>query len=853
MALQVGELVSLLSVDDRAYNRGLAQAEQALRQADSRMESEAERAGRAGGEALGSGYVRGADGQWRTMRAELVDATTAAALEAETAAMRGGRQIGQALGQGMEHEARAAGEDAGEEAGQGLTDAGEDGADTAAGGMLDRLKGGLKAGVVGVGAMAGALLMSAFSDAMEQGKVAGRLQAQLGATPEEAKRYGHIAGSMYADAVTEDFQGAADAISATMRAGILPTGATEKQVETISTGVSDLASTFELDLGQTANAVGQMLKTGLAKDGKEALDVLTRGMQEMGPRADDLMDTFNEYSTQFRQLGLDATTATGLLSQGMQAGARDTDVVADALKEFVLQTQGGAANVKTAFQQIGLDGDKMQKVFSEGGPEARDALDEVFDRLRKVEDPAKRAALATALFGTKAEDTQKALFALDPSSATKALGDVGGAAGKMGDSLRDNAGTKVEQFKRGIQQGVVDFLGTTVIPALEDFRTYMGGKFGKVWDDAGKGAEGMGGRIANFMSIAGGKIAEVILTEWIPNAVNALPMLGVKMAEYFTKDPIAALKILAIAGAMVLALMYLPEILIGSLAAVAGLILGGLVQKLVEATTEKLPLWWASFKGWVMEKAGQAATVMDAIGSAISDWFSGLWNRYIAGPTSRAWASWVRYVQGIPGRTVSALGALGTRITEVARNAWQRFRDGAVNKVAGFITWVKGIPGRVKSSLGNAGMMLYNQGRDIVVGLWNGIKSTGSWLWSTLTHWALAQIPAPIAEALEIGSPSKLMANKIGKWIPAGVAAGIHANSGVVDDAMSSLVSTPAIGSPMVGAAGGAGAHAGAGGGGTGPAVLRIEFAGQREMLNLLRGAVADGGGDVQVVLGRRR
>ncbi|WP_037656509.1 phage tail tape measure protein, partial [Streptomyces achromogenes] len=92
----------------------------------------------------------------------------------------------------------------------------------------------------------------------------------------------------------------------------------------------------------------------------------------------------NEYSTIFRQMGISATDATGLLSQGLQAGARDTDVVADSLKEFVLITQGGGKEVDAAFAKIGLSGKEMQKAFTKGGPEAKAALDKVFDGLRSV-------------------------------------------------------------------------------------------------------------------------------------------------------------------------------------------------------------------------------------------------------------------------------------------------------------------------------------------------------------------------------------------------------------------------------------------------------------------------------------
>src|SRR3546814_1114465 len=63
----------------------------------------------------------------------------------------------------------------------------------------------------------------------------------------------------------------------------------------------------------TTRAVAKMIKTGLAKNAEEAFDILTRGAQTGANEAEDLLDTFSEYSTQFRKLGLDGKTAMGLL------------------------------------------------------------------------------------------------------------------------------------------------------------------------------------------------------------------------------------------------------------------------------------------------------------------------------------------------------------------------------------------------------------------------------------------------------------------------------------------------------------------------------------------------------------
>lgn len=356
--------------------------------------------------------------------------------------------------------------------------AGEDGGEAASEGLGAKLK----AGAAAVGLAAGAALTAGLGQAVDGQKATGQLKAQLGLTAKEAQRAGQAAGKLYSGAVTESVEDGAAAVKAIMSAGIAPEKATTKQLTAIATKVQDVSTLFETDLGQTANAVGQVMKTGLAKNSKEALDTITKGFQVMGPRADDLMDTFNEYSTIFRSLNLPIKTVTGLLSQGMRAGARDTDVVADALKEFQIRATDGSDASADGFKALGLSAKGMTAQIAKGGKGASDGLQTVLDKLRGIKDPVKRNAAAVALFGTKAEDMGKALFALDPSKAVKDLGKVGGAAKQAGDDLRDNAATKIEVFKRQAMMGLANVLTTQVVPAVKDVAPAVKEALGPVRD-----------------------------------------------------------------------------------------------------------------------------------------------------------------------------------------------------------------------------------------------------------------------------------------------------------------------------------------------------------------------------------
>ena len=93
---------------------------------------------------------------------------------------------------------------------------------------------------------------------------------------------------------------------------------------------------------------------------------------------------------------------------------------------------------------------------------------------------------------------------------------------------------------------------------------------------------------------------------------------------------------------------------------------------------------------------------------------------------------------------------------------------------------------------------LINIGKDVVKGLWNGIQDMGGWLKDKIINFVKDKIPGPIKSALGIASPSKVAA-LLGKQVPAGLAEGINAASGMVEKAATN-VANAAI-SAMTGAA----------------------------------------------------
>lgn len=356
---------------------------------------------------------------------------------------------------------------AGEEASAGFLKGFDvDGVTSGIKGGFGKLAGVAKTAMMGAGVAAGGALVVGINNAMDVEAATDKLTAQLGGG-EWAEGMGDIAGNLYTEAFGESVADTADAVRMVVQRHLLPEDATNDAIEGLTAQFLTFTDVLEQDMDMATQAVGRMIKSGIAEDGTEALDILTRGIQQGADNATDLLETFQEYSTMFRDIGIDAEDATGLMVQGLAAGARDGDKVADALKEIAIRGQDASELSAHGFEMIGLSAEEMTRKFADGGPAARDALDQVLDGLQEMEDPVKRNEAAIALFGTQAEDLGDALFALDLDDAAMRLGDHAGAVDGLG-SAYDNASTRLETFKRKGMMRLTEFAGNVVIPALED-------------------------------------------------------------------------------------------------------------------------------------------------------------------------------------------------------------------------------------------------------------------------------------------------------------------------------------------------------------------------------------------------
>lgn len=272
-----------------------------------------------------------------------------------------------------------------------------------------------KAGAA-IGVATGAAVTLGLKTAFDQADIQGSIKAQLGTTPEVAAQVAADARRAWESGWGEDLESTAR-IAAIATQQVNLTGGDE-DVALLTAQALALTNTFGDDTQKILESAAQLVKTGMVATMSEGMDAITVGYQSSSRMAEDLLDNVTEYATQARELGMGADTFLGVIGQGLEAGARNGDVIVDALKEFSIRGRDLSKASTEAYDMIGLSSADMSAKVAAGGEGAAEALQLTLDALRAIEDPVKRDAAAVGLFGTKAEDLGDALWAIDPSKLT---------------------------------------------------------------------------------------------------------------------------------------------------------------------------------------------------------------------------------------------------------------------------------------------------------------------------------------------------------------------------------------------------------------------------------------------------
>ncbi|MCY1690741.1 phage tail tape measure protein [Exiguobacterium sp. SL14] len=252
------------------------------------------------------------------------------------------------------------------------------------------------------------------------------------------------------------------------------TGETGKELQNMTQNAIGLRDTFGFEVNESIRSVDTMMQKQFGISSTEAFNLIAQGQQNGLDKSGEMLDTINEYSVQFKALGMDADTMFETMVSGMDNGAWNLDKVGDAVKEFNIRSKDGSKTSIAAYKELGLNADQMMQTFAAGGPKASEAFQSIVTQIAAIEDPVKRNALGVALFGTQFEDLEVKAFA--------ALGKTGDKVDQTKNSMdqinKVKYDTPAQAFKglgREIETGIVKPLSESLMPAINGFVSWVKG------------------------------------------------------------------------------------------------------------------------------------------------------------------------------------------------------------------------------------------------------------------------------------------------------------------------------------------------------------------------------------------
>ncbi|MDQ1053170.1 phage-related minor tail protein [Arthrobacter sp. SORGH_AS 212] len=334
------------------------------------------------------------------------------------------------------------------------------------------------AALAGAAAVAiGAALTKGVVDAIDIEAGNDKIQASLGLTEEQAGVAGQAAGSLFAANYGDSMEDVNTAVEAVMSSVRGMRDASADEVQAMTADMMNLSKVMGVDVARAAQVAGQMITSGIAKDGTHAADLLAASMQKVPVNVrEDILDAIDEYGPFFNNIGIQGEEAMGILVQASEKGMYGIDKTGDALKEFGIRATDMSTASGAAYEALGLDQEEMSAKLLAGGESAKTAFGDIIHGLQEMQDPVAQSQAALALFGTPLEDLSVTeipnfLGALDP------LGDkfdsVAGSAAKLSEDLNSNARAGFDGFKRQAEAALITFVQANIMPSVGKFATFL--------------------------------------------------------------------------------------------------------------------------------------------------------------------------------------------------------------------------------------------------------------------------------------------------------------------------------------------------------------------------------------------
>ena len=235
-----------------------------------------------------------------------------------------------------------------------------------------------------------------------------------------------------------------------------------------------LEDVFGFDIMESMRGVNSLMdQFGITSD--QAFNLIVQGAQKGLNQNDDLLDTINEYSVQFKNAGYSADDMFNMLANGVESGTWSVDKLGDAVKEFNIRMSDGSA--KDAVEALGFSWEKVSEDWGKGGDSAKEVFNMLVNELDGLETTTEGYNIGVGLLGTMYEDLgQEAVLAL--SNTEGAINSASDAMAQMDGAAYDTLESSLSQLGRTVKAEVVQPIAEKLTPAIKDSVNFVNERVG---------------------------------------------------------------------------------------------------------------------------------------------------------------------------------------------------------------------------------------------------------------------------------------------------------------------------------------------------------------------------------------
>lgn len=507
------------------------------------------------------------------------------------------------------------------------------------------------------------------------------MQSSMGMTAQEAKTATDSVKGVFNSGLVDSVDEATQAVM-TVKNSFQDLNGTD--LTNMTNQLQAIANHTGNDLEDVVNASSQAMKN-FGISGKEASDVVAKGLQLGLDKNHDFLDSVNEYAPQFKDAGLSAENMLSVMNAGMKDGSFNTDKAADAVKEFNLRLTGG--KLDEPMKQFGQATQDVFQKFKDGQATSAEVMSAVGKDLKGM--PADQAKAAVQGLGTQFEDLgQGASAAL--LEATIGTEKVNGAADKLAQK------TPTEKFHSSISK--LQTALSSVVAKLKPVVDWIT-------------------KLVNAFSKAPGPIQMVV------------GVIGAVMAVLAVLMPVITTVITIISAFGAGVLLPIVGIIAVVIAAISAIVIA--IQNL-GAIVEWLDTVWAKIKVAINYAIFEIQNTITTVFTAIGSFFSGLWAG-IQNVFSTVWNAISSTVSGVANAISSTISNVFNAISSTIRNiingirstissVWNGISSTTSSVWNGIHSAISNIVNGIRSTISN----VLNSLGGIASGAFNGVRNAAS-------------------------------------------------------------------------------------------------------------------------------